>query len=466
MDTKEFVFKESLLEETDVLCLFGFDPTHANKQLESWISSGDKEVLFVNTNDFRCFEDFLKISKQRAFQRFSYQVSPFLEKLVKKEMEILARHYQTLQWHAYIELSDYQDLGVTVFRNICKNLARNTDTKTFGRLKNSLKGLPAFICGAAPSLKEAIPYLQTMHRQGVIFAGGAALSSLKSIPIHIAAGIDPDPSFHRCQMQSSFNAPFFYQSRFSHELLSLVQGPLIQVPGDCGIRIDETEDFDGGCTVTTFCAAVALHLGCSPIIFVGMDLAYEEGKGKYFERSSEDPAPIVLYEGHHTQKDWVIAAKWLENLAARRIDVPFYRVSGQGISLLGIEQISFPNLLEKMNFPSYDIEGAIHSMKAQVENKAEGSEHLLKSLRDCREYVESVLSFFEEVYPQDPTANRSFILHLFALYNEIVYLKLLEPLWNVWKFPLERNLQSEYERQLHRWLFFKRVLDEHKESYG
>jgi hypothetical protein len=466
MDTKEFVFKEKLLEETDVLCLFGFDPTDIKKQLEPWISSGDKEVVFVDANDFSCLEDFLKISKQRAFQRFSYHVSPFLEELAKKEMQTLAIHYQTLQWHAHTRLSDYQDFGVTVFRNICKNLARNSDTKTFGLLKNSLKGLPAFICGAAPSLEEAIPYLQKIQGQGVVFAGGAALSSLKNIPIHIAAGIDPDPSLQRCQMQSCFDAPFFYQSRFSNELLTLAQGPLIWAPSHCGIRIDENEDFDGGCTVTTFCAAVALHLGCSPVIFVGMDLAYEEGKIKYFQNPSEESATTVLYEGKNTQKDWVIAAKWLENLARERRDVPFYTVSRQGLSLLGIEKITFSNLLEKIDFLSYDIEGAIHSIKAHVENKARDSKNLLKSLRDCSAHVESILSLFEEVYPQDPTSNGSFILHLFALYNEIVYLHLLEPLWNVWKFPLERNLQSEYEKQLHQWLFFKRVLEEHKESYG
>ncbi len=466
MDTKEFVFKESLLEETDVLCLFGFDPTQIQKQIEPWISSGDKEVVFVDSSSFSCLEDFLTISKQRAFQRFSYHVSPFLEELEKKEMEMLANHYQTLQWHAQTQLSDYQDLGVTVFRNICKNLARNSNAKTFGLLKDSLKGLPAFICGAAPSLKDAIPYLQNLQDQGVIFAGGAALSSLKNILIHVAAGIDPNPSFDRCLMQESFEAPFFYQSRFSHELLSLAQGPLIWVPSHCGIRIDELESFDGGCTVTTFCAAVALHLGCSPIIFVGMDLAYEDGKIKYFGSSPEGSSPTVLYEGKHTQKDWVIAAKWLENLARERSDVPFYTVSHQGLSLAGIEKITFPNLLEKMNFPVFDIKGTIHSMKVQVQNNAETSDPLLKSLSDCRAHVEGILSLFEEAFPEDPRSSGSFILHLFALYNEIVYLHLLEPLWNVWKFPLERNLQSDYEKQLHQWLFFKRVLDDHKESYG
>ena len=455
-----------LLEETDVLCLFGFDPVHIQKEIEPWLFSGDKEVLFVDSNNFSILEEFLNISKKRAFQRFSYCISPLLEEVTKKEMEELASHYQTLQWHAHLELSDYQDFGVTVFRNLCSNLARNSDTKTFGLLKNSLKGLPAFICGAGPSLKEAMPYLEKVQNHGVIFAGGAALTLLKNIQIHIAAGIDPNPSFDRCQLQGSFEAPFFYQSRFSSKLLDLAQGPLVQVPSHSGIRINEVEGFDGGCTVTTFCAAVALHLGCSPVIFVGMDLAYEEGKIKYFAQSSEEMSPTVLYQGKHTQKDWVIAAKWLENLVMQRSDVPFYRVGEQGLLLEGIEQITFSDLLAKKDFPTFDIEGAVHSMKSQVQNSVEETHQLEKSLKDCLTHVENILLLFEKAYPQDPTSSGTFILHLFALYNEIVYLHLLEPLWSVWKFPIERNLQSDYEKQLHQWLFFKKVLEEHKESYG
>jgi hypothetical protein len=192
-----------------------------------------------------------------------------------------------------------------------------------------------------------------------------------------------------------------------------------------------------------------------------MDLAYEEGKIKYFEQSSEEMSPTVLYQGKHTQKDWVIAAKWLENLARGRSDVPFYRIGQQGLLLEGIERITFSDLLEKMDFPTYDIEGSIHSMKSQVQNKEGEAHQLEKSLKDSLAHVESILLLFEETYPEDPRSNGTFILHLFALYNEIVYLHLLEPLWNVWKFPIERNLQSDYEKQLHQWLFFKRVLDDH-----
>ncbi len=470
MDTKEFVFPNELLEETDVLCLFGFDSSYVEKKLESWISSGDKHILLVQTKDLSDLEDFQKLSKQRVFQRFSYLVSPFLENQQQEEMKWLAMHYQTVQWHTHLEASDYQDFGVKVFRNLCDNYRSGVED-SFSLLKNSLKGVPAFICGAGPSLTKAIPHLQKLQNQGVVFAGGAALGALSSsnVPIDIAAGIDPDPSSDRFLLQDSFDAPFFYQSRFSSSLLSLVQGPLFQVPSSSGLQIEDKSSFDAGCTVTTFCAALALHLGCSPLIFVGMDLAYEDETTKYAQKlpGKQESSATVLYEDLHTQKDWVIAAKWLENLATTYPDVSFYTVGDQGLSLKGFQRVTFSKMIEKMDY-SYDLGSLIHLLKMQGETKdsflierLEKREKIQKSLKDSLIQIDSILSLFEKAYPEDPSSQGPFILHLFALYNEIVYQHLLEPLWNVWRFPLERNLHTEYEKKLHQCLFFKRVLEDH-----
>ncbi len=472
MKTEEFVFPSRVLEETDVLCLFGFDPAKARKQLESWSCSGDKHIVFIEKKDAFDAEAFLKLSQKRIFQKFFYLISPFLKNADKVAMEKLATQYQAIEWHTHLEASDYQDLGVKVFRNLCANYARGVDKEKFASLKSSLKGTPAFICGAGPSLKEAEPYLEKLQDKGIIFAGGSTLSC--SIPIHVAAGVDPDPSYERCLMQGSLEAPFFYQSRFCSELLDLVQGPTWQIPSSSGLRLeDDFLGFDGGCTVTTFCAALALHLGCSPIIFLGMDLSHEEGKIKYSQQvagekslGSAGPGPAVLYKDKVTQKDWVIAAKWLENLASDHSHVLFYKVGDQGLQVEGMRKISL-EALEEMPFPSYDIQGRVHALKSSgcldpsLKERLEKVKQVKQSLKDSLSKVESILLLFQEFYPEDPSSQGSFILHLFDLYDEIVYQKLLEPLWKVWRFPIERKLSDEYAKKIHQWLFFKRVLQNH-----
>ena len=48
MNIKEFVFSLEMLETADVLCLFGFDPLKTKTQLDSWVSLGDKQIVFID----------------------------------------------------------------------------------------------------------------------------------------------------------------------------------------------------------------------------------------------------------------------------------------------------------------------------------------------------------------------------------------------------------------------------------
>jgi len=271
-------------------------------------------------------------------------------------------------------------------------------------------------------------------------------------------------------MQEGFEAPFFFQGRFSNKLLNLVQGPLFQVPSHSGLKIDTSLDvsFNGGCTVTTFCTALALHFGCNPIFFVGMDLAYVDENTKYFQQTSQEGVnSSAVYENLLSQKDWVLAAKWLEHLAATHPEISFYSLSKQGLTLKGISKTSWEDVFAHTQ-SFFDLEGRIQWIRSQedraqffLEQKVEEYQKMKQSLKSCIEKVQGILLMFESAYPEDPTAQGVFMLHLFALYDEIVYQQLLEPLWKIWRFPIERNLSTEYSKKIHQWLFFKRVLEVH-----
>ena len=471
MESKEFVFSKELLEETDVLCLFGFDFIDVQKQLESWLSLRTKHLFIVQKENSYNLEDFWELAQKNVFQKFSYVISSSLSESEKSSMEWLFAKCQAIEWNMHLKASDYQDFGVRVFHNLCSNYTKKAHRKKIDFLKDSLKGIPAFICGGGPSLREAAPYLQEIEGKGVVFAGGSALGALSdlSIQFHIATGIDPDPSYERCLMRGSFESLFFYQDRFSSALLDQVQGSLFEVPCELGLRLEDSLGFDGGCTVTTFSAALAVHFGCSPIVFVGMDLSYEDEDQKYFQKSAkEDFRVSVIYEEKFTQKDWVIAAKWLENLANSHSHIPFYNVSQKGLSLEGVQKISWENLFQERKFYLYDIVGRVHALQFLgeeecfvLEERLEKIKNIQKSFANSLAIIENVFLLFEKEYPEDPTCNGTYLLHLFALYDEIVYQQLLEPLWKVWRFPIERNLESSYEKSIHQWLFFKKVIQEH-----
>jgi hypothetical protein len=387
------------------------------------------------------------------------------------DMQILCGAYQKIEWQIHLEASDYQDLGVQVFSNLYKNLSKRADRTSFSSLKGSLQGLPAVSCGAGPSLKESVPFLRKIAEKSVVFAGGAALEALGffSVPIDIAAGIDPNPSYERCKMLDNFQAPFFFQSRFSHELLLQMQGPAFQVPSSSGLSLDlESVDFDGGGTVTTLCTALALHLGCNPIIFVGMDLAYGKEHEKYAATPvmKDSVSVSMLYDGVYTQKDWVIAAKWLEYLICQHTHVSFYKAGSSGLKIEGLISLEESELLDMFLASSQDIGGRLHLLQSMakeescVSQKREIDESLQRSLA-C---VENILNFYHQSYPDDPSSQGIFIIHLFALYEEFLYKHMLEPLWKVWRFPMERKLTDAYARSISPWLFFQRVIKEYMRS--
>lgn len=461
---------ETVLNNTDILCLFGFEE-ESTSFLQSWLEVPGNQVVFLGTQCAYEMELFVSICRTAVFQRFTYWFSSSLTEKQLIDMQMLCDAYQKIEWQIHLEASDYQDLGVQVFHNLYANLAKNADRRSFSSLQGTLKGVPAIICGAGPSLKERIPFLKKVAENSAIFAGGAALEALSffSVPIHIAGGIDPNPSYERCKMLGSFDAPFFFQSRFSHEQLLQVHGPAFQVPSSSGLSLDtEIVDFDAGGTVTTFCSALALHLGCNPIVFVGMDLAYGEDQEKYVQTPvvSHARASSKIYEGMHTQKDWVITAKWLEYLIQQHGNVSFYKAGSFGLNVEGIIPCEEPELLNILHTQSQDLGGKLHFLQSLAKEEVclLQQVEIEESLRRTISCIDNILNLYRQAYPEDPTSQGIFTIHLFALYEEFLYKHMLEPLWRVWRFPMERKLTDVYAKSISPWLFFQRVLKEYMRS--
>ena len=101
---------------------------------------------------------------------------------------------------------------------------------------------------------------------------------------HFAAGIDPNsPQYLRLLHNTSFETPYFYRGRMHHPAFRLIHGPRLYINGGGGYDTPEwfeehlgiaSEVVDEGHNVVNFCTSLAYELGCNPIIFVGLDLAY------------------------------------------------------------------------------------------------------------------------------------------------------------------------------------------------
>ncbi len=457
-------------QDFDVVCLWGFSEEEAGTfsgKIVIFFAPECKNHSFhaVYYDGINCdVEAFQALCETLVFLRFCYLISPGLAKEDKALAEMYLKHCMAIEWQVQLAASDYCDFGLTVFKNVRRSLKTACDTESFFAMKDAFSGIPAFICGAGPSAEKEFMHLQDMENRGVIFAGGAALGKLAYVgaPLHIAAGIDPNPCYDRVLMQHAFEAPFFYQSRFSTSLLDTIQGAPFLVPSNPGYPLcrwmEEGRSFDAGWTVSTFCAALAVHFGCNPIVFVGVDLSYEE------ENEKATTWDDVVQGQIKTQKDWVLASKWLEALALENKMIDFYTTSECGLSMNGIRKIVLEQAKDTILQDCYDIEGIVHSIRAlqSLNTNLNKAHELEKSLALSLSYADELLRLFEKHYPKDPKDKGEFVLNAVELEQEIAYKNILQPLWNIWQYPLHREIEDPYAREVNRLLFFKKILQEYK----
>ncbi len=355
-----------------------------------------------------------------------------------QEKELLAK-LQDVQREIHLLASDFSDFGVQVARNLLDNLSYMEEIYLAYNWKGALKGTPAIICGAGPSLEQAVDELRTLQNQALLFSGGAGLTALEHFGIlpHFAGAIDPFPSYERLQLTHSLDLPFFFQGRMANDLLKQIRGPKIWVEPSGHFSLDRwiagffalpAGMFDGGWNVVTFLTAIACHLGCNPIAVIGVD-------------PLEDAYAAGLIEQHEQKKDRQVAAKWLEEFAAKHPQVQF--------SLKGLE--------------------AVHSLPS-IKSLFRGAPHKLQEIDRCRSYLiastfrvrencEQLIEHWNALLSKEEKklSSKEYFLCQFELEEEIAYQVFCRPVWEVWQHVLKREIGDKEKLELHKWLFIERI---------
>lgn len=377
-----------------------------------------------------------------------HDIASQFEKALKKNKEA-----------AHLILSDWADVGESVLKHAFSHWNALPDVRPALALKNRFQGIPAVICGGGPSLKKNIHHLDP--DKALIFAGGSALNQL-SIEPHFGASIDRSAPNSFFSKHCFWQVPFFYQSRMNPANFSMLHGEKLYVPDGCYPAepwLSGHELFDGGWTVGTFLTSLAAWLGCDPIIYIGMDLCYEEDRKYAF---CETPCPSdALIETQNrfgqnvlTQRDWLMAADWMAELASRRWDKTFINATEGGLSLRSpIQEKSLAEVMKAATSQT-DLLGRIHAEMMSLDWISIPLERMLlwkKSLKRCLALCKKGLK------GQKPV----------CWDQEIVYQMLLYPLWQIWSPLFERELEVdsqpmslEEKLRLNQILFFQRVLYE------
>lgn len=259
------------------LLKFVFETADLSDQLKNtFITSDIEELRTVYTDVFKykttstlTIPDFYRFNKKEETKMFS----DFLFNL-QNEFDV-----------NYL----YQSQTMNEFLNsmLCR-LDKKTDVPLFGGLKDSMKNKPAIIVSAGPSLNKNLETLKKHKDNAVIFSVGTALKTL------IKNDIMPDFVNY---IEKFYNAPQFEDTPIDN--LNLIAEPysawklfdmnfkrtFLTISNEAnvnhlfshlsGLDNEYTESKGTVAYQALYCAKM---LGCNPIILLGQDLAYVDGK--------------------------------------------------------------------------------------------------------------------------------------------------------------------------------------------
>jgi len=169
--------------------------------------------------------------------------------------------------------------------NGIRNLMQLRHSQPVGNYLDALKGVPACVVAAGPSLNEALPILREYRDRMLIVSVG------KSFKLLVKEGIDPHVV---AQLDMAEGCMKFYEGAKIHpdttlfwdgdcwpEVPELWKGP--KIVADCGIAVwNWAKLFDGGLRTVDWKAQTVAHsslhlarlMGCNPLMLVGVDLAF------------------------------------------------------------------------------------------------------------------------------------------------------------------------------------------------
>jgi hypothetical protein len=226
-------------------------------------------------------------------------------------------------------------------QDVFANLELLREHPTFLALAGQYRGVPAFIVGAGPSLGKNGRLLAEATKKGIVFALNSSARALDSYGVEpqVLACMESLDVSHLFESVSYIDRVARAISLTAHPhnlrkgkgpLLPFFEGipqqdlPLTALLGFGGLSVSGS--------VSTVAFSLALRLGCSPIVFVGQDLAYTDGRA-YAAGSAYEQSRVRLgADGQSLEHDWCDTLKSTHNRGQNKMveREPLLEVSAWG----------------------------------------------------------------------------------------------------------------------------------------
>lgn len=206
----------------------------------------------------------------------------------KKYYDDLKKLITQLIGQLLIEMNTILFFSDKWLKNMLNNLPSIIKSPGVNNLYGKFVGKPAVIVSAGPSLNDNIHLLKRAKGKSVIICVGAALKPM------LQNGIKPDlvlsidggaPNNRYFQNLTAEDVPLIFDITIYPEIARNYRGP--KFVGSCmedllswvnNLVGQEKGLYDMGPSVANVALSLAVNFGCNPVILVGQDLAYKDGK--------------------------------------------------------------------------------------------------------------------------------------------------------------------------------------------
>jgi hypothetical protein len=235
------------------------------------------------------------------------------------EAEACQSAVRSLVQRVTITKNTYKNRAQSWVQDIIDNAPLVAEASPFLALAERYKGVPAFIVGAGPSLDKNIELLRAAALKGIVFATNSSATALaqRGVEPQVLACLESiDVSAKLAALPFIDHVVRAFSLSASPHTLRTGAGPLLYmheaVPQYAGPLSDLTQiSAVAACgSVSTAALTLAFRLGCSPIVLVGQDLAYSEGRA-YAAGTGYESSRVNVSE-----ERGLIELKWNEALIA------------------------------------------------------------------------------------------------------------------------------------------------------
>jgi len=240
-------------------------------------------------------------------------------------------------------------------QDVFANLELLRDHPTFLALAGQYQAVPAFIVGAGPSLGKNGRLLADAAKKGIVFALNSSARALDSYGVEpqVLACMESIDVSHLFEGVSYIDRVARAVSLTAHPqnlrkgkgpLLPMFEGipqqdlPLSTLLGFPGLSVSGS--------VSTLAFSLAQRLGCSPIVFVGQDLAYTGGRAYAVGTAYEDSRVRLGADGQSLEHDWCETLKTTHNQGDNKmtdreplLEVTAWGGAGTAMSTIGFSAV-------------------------------------------------------------------------------------------------------------------------------